>query len=136
MKTIRRCSAFIFLMAAPFFFCSCLIPIYSQKDLGARIDPSSVRPALSTKVDVFLRFGSTFQEVSDSEKLVIATFAESDVFQVVLLVGIGYTGMAAFPVYRKNFDGAYEIEIEFDDNDVVKRCETFNLPRKQSSYQK
>jgi hypothetical protein len=136
MKTFRRYSALFLLMVAQFIFCSCPIPIYYQtKNLGPRIDPSSIKPGISTKKDVFLRFGSTFQEVGDSEKFVMATFAESDVFGLFLFVGAGYSG-AVFPVYDKKIDAAYEIEIEFDGNEVVKRCEAFKLPRKQSDDQK
>lgn len=134
MKPITRCSALILLIIAAFFCCSCPIPIYYQKDVGARIDPSSLKPGISTKEDVFLRFGSTFQEVGDSEKLFMATFSESDYFALFLAVGASYAG-TVFPVYGKYFNAAYEVEIEFDDNDVLKRCETFKLPRKQASDQ-
>jgi hypothetical protein len=136
MKTIRRCSALIILIVAPFFCCSCPIPVYYSKDSGsARIDSSGVRPGVTTKEDVFIRFGNTFKSVGDSEKLFMATLAESDVFYLLLFVGAGYTG-TAFPVYGKNFDAVYEVEIEFDDNDVIKRCETFKLPRDKSQEKK
>jgi hypothetical protein len=131
MNKFKRYFTLIVLIAAPFFYCSCLVPLYWPKTIGLQIDSSGVKPGVTTKEDMFLRFGNIFFPVDDNEKLFRTGFFDSD---GVFLLFLAYPG--AVPVYGKDFTVFYEVEIEFDDNDVVKRCETFKLPRPQTSDQK
>jgi hypothetical protein len=127
----------ILMVVVPIFCCSCPVPLYfPSRDLGsARIDTSDIRPGVTTKEDVLLRYGNSFYTIDDNEQLFRTAFTDSDKFVLFLVFGAGYTGFG-IPAYGKEFNAFYEIEIEFDDNDVVKRCETFKLPREQNADQK
>jgi hypothetical protein len=122
MKKARRYFTLIILMAVPFLCCSCL-PLYLPTNLGLQVDSSVVKPGTTTKEEVLLRFGGKFSTVGDNERLFITVFPDSHTF----LIMSGF--YVIFPVYAKEFKSFYEVQIEFDDNDVVKRCETFKLPR-------
>jgi hypothetical protein len=136
MIAFRKFCAVILIIVAPFFCCSCPIPLYYSTDSGqARINSSGIRAGVTTKEDVFLRFGNSFKTTDDNEKLYTARYTESDKFLLLLVVAGGLSA-GGVPVYDKDYYDIYEVKIEFDDNDVVKRCETFKLQWNQASDHK
>jgi|WetSurSiteA1Bulk_404760.scaffolds.fasta_scaffold168516_1 hypothetical protein len=131
MKKYRRYFSLVVLIAVPLFCCSCPIPLYWPKNVGLQVDSSGVKPGVTTKEDFFLRFGDRFYPIDDNERLFRTGFSDADAFLLVLALPYGVV-----PVYGKEFWVFYEVEIEFDDNDIVKRCEIFKLPREKASDQK
>jgi len=130
---MKKKAGLSFFLIASLFCSSCIIlPIYVPQESGSGVvDTSNVKPGVTTKVDVFLEFGNAFQKISDDGKLFTATYAKQGHF--FWLYGIG-GGLDASK--GKIIIDVYEVEIEFDDNDVVKRCETFKLPRNKSQETK
>jgi hypothetical protein len=116
---------FIFLVMVSLFFSSCILPVYFPRDSKGLINTSDIKPGVTTKEDLFLEFGNAFLKNSDDEKLFTATVFDQKQFGL-----IGFLPYCCiFPIYERKMGGLYEIDVEFDDNDVVKRCEEFKLPR-------
>jgi hypothetical protein len=126
MKVIRIFTTSITLISALVLCVSCPFPLYWKKNTGLQVDSSRVTPGVTTKMDMFLRFGNRFHPVDDNEKLFMASFRDADVSIIMLALPTGQF----FPVYGKESKALYIVEIEFDDNDVVKRCEASQLLRK------
>jgi hypothetical protein len=117
---------FILLFLANLSHISCILPIYDPPSGRGSIDTSKIKPGATTKEDLFLQFGDAFTKVGEDEKLFMANFAEQGNFGV-----IGFLGGSGpeFGLYSKKIYERYQVEVEFDNNDVVKRCEKFKLPR-------
>ena len=103
----------------PYYF-----PIYSRKRV---IDLSDVKPGITTKEEVLLKFGSAFTS-DQKEKLFTAVYDLTKGHYGWALI---LPNMIIDPKLGKDksINTWYEVEIEFDDNDVVKRCEVYKLPR-------
>jgi hypothetical protein len=121
----QRSNILLYLFLTMMICNSCILPIYtsdSAKNKGW-IDVSKIKPGTTTKEDFFLEFGNTFKTVSDDEKLFTATFAKSgDFFLLIAIPPMWYGGGFLYHTERKDID-LYQVQIEFDDNDVVKRCD-------------
>jgi hypothetical protein len=125
MKLISSIRLFFFLILGYFFINSCIFPYYVPIVSGKRqIDLSDVKPGVTTKEEVLLRFGVAF-----------TTNQNETLFTGVYYLTKGHYGwMFGVPygaglLSTNSITSFYEVEIEFDDNDVVKRCEEFKLPR-------
>jgi hypothetical protein len=128
--------ALFFIFAICIFFISCVLPVYVPPNSGGGlIDRSVVKPGITTKEDVFLQLGCRFW-MSQDEKFFTARYTLDKGFSGILwFIGAGYSGTGG--VYNpKNLTAVYETEIEFDENDVVKKCEEFKLPRDKSQEKK
>jgi hypothetical protein len=123
----QRSNILLYLFLTMMICNSCILPIYtsdSAKNKGW-IDVSKIKPGTTTKQDFFLEFGNTFKIVSDDEKIFTSTFAKrGDFYLVIAIPPMGYGGGFFYSSQRKDID-VYQIQIEFDDNDVVKRCDIF-----------
>jgi hypothetical protein len=125
----------LFVLAAYMSVISCILPVYVPPYHGTGLDISNIKAGITTKEDVFLKFGYVFN-ISEDEKLFTADYNLDNGFFVWLwFVGAGYSGSGGMYGYR-DIRNNYEVEIEFDNNDIVKRCETFKLPRDQSQEKK
>ena len=128
MKALPTPNFFISL-AICIFNISCIFPVYIPPSHGMKlIDTSNVKPGVTTKEDVFLRFGDAFS-IREDEKLFTARYILKGGY-AAWVWAVPYGPMGTFG--EKTSENVYELEIEFDDKDVVKRCETFKLPRKIS----
>ncbi len=111
---------------------SCIIlPVYIpryDKSKSLLIDVSNVKPGITTKEDILLQFGTTFKDVSDNEKIFRATCSKKGELFLIYFVSGGYQAAVGAKEYR--LMDIYQIEIEFDDNDIVKRCEVLKFSPK------
>jgi hypothetical protein len=126
---------FLYLLAAILCCSSCIIPSHDIRYYGKVVNITSIKPGVTTKEEVFLQYGNF--KISDDEKLFTARYHRIE--GVDFLITKMNPG-DLFPLLSAHAEHSlwciateeYEIEIEFDDNDVVKRCEKFKLPRNQS----
>ena len=106
------------------------MPYYVPSYSGERqVDLSGVKPGVTTKEEVLLQFGSAFK--SDQYEKLFTSKCNLTKGHYGWMVGVPFTGAATL-LSTKSITSFYEVEIEFDDNDVVKRCEEFKLPRNLS----
>jgi hypothetical protein len=116
------------ILAAYMSVISCILPVYVPPYHGTGLDISNIKAGITTKEEVFLNFGYVFT-ISEDERIFTAEYnLDKGSFAWVGLVGAGYSAVGGIFGYR-DIRNNYEVEIEFDDNDVVKRCEEFRLPR-------
>lgn len=105
--------------------------VYSSKIANISLD---IKPGVATKEEIFLKYGNAFT-ISDDEKVFTRKYVrteESGLFVSSLCIG----GCFAHDFTWGRITKEYEVEIEFDDNDVVKRCEELKLPRDKSQVNK
>jgi len=130
--TSRYSLLFIFLLIGSLFYNSCIIfPVYIPPSGRGLIDTSNIKPGVTTKEEVFLELGCRFQKISDDERLFTLGYVKQGDFSWVWIAG-GYYFAFGGSFGDRKINDMYELEIEFDENDVVKRCETFEYPHKDT----
>jgi hypothetical protein len=108
------------------FSISCIMPYYAPIFSGKRqIDLSGVKPGVTTKEEVVLQFGNAFTISRNETLFTTGCCLVKGYYGWMYVVPYGQAGLLS----EKGITSCYEIEIEFDDNDVVKRWEEFKLPR-------
>jgi hypothetical protein len=128
MKQISYPKIFCFLIFCCLFSNSCIIPYYVPDYSGKRIiDLSGIKLGVTTKEEMLLKFGSAFGS-DQNEKLFTATY-NLTTGHYGLVMGSPGGAYTVNDLVKKSITTAYIVEIEFDNNDVVKRCEVFKLPR-------
>jgi len=108
--------------------CGSCIPLYVPKPTRGLVDTSNVKPGVTSKEQILLEFGGVFN-VSNDGKLFTLTYNKEGDFS---WIGPNLLGGPPMEIGKKHILNSYTLEIEFDENDIVNRCETFELPRTQS----
>jgi len=118
-----RETIYLSLLVFLFFLSSncCIMPIPIRHTVGehAEIDTSFIIRGITTKEDIFLRLGDVMY-VSQEEKLMTYQWT----------ICTGYLFLFLFHGGRiDSYETYYLVEIEFDDNDVVKEFRTWKGER-------
>lgn len=103
--------------------------MYLPKERKGLIDTSNIKPEVTTKEELFLEFGNAFQQKIGEERLFTAGYVKKADFFWVFAATTPYGGGGIGTFGDKSIVENYVVEVEFDDNDIVKRCETFKLPK-------
>jgi len=112
------------LVIVPMFCTGCLLPYYYPASPSTRImEASDFVPGITTKAEVFLRFGNSFSISPDEKKF--QYFYTTNKGHYGVMAGIpGDTGAIHGPLDLVSY---HVITITFDDNGVVTSCaDTFS----------
>lgn len=127
MKIILKYALLLISLLVVNLICGSCIPLYVPKPTRGIVDTSNVKPGATSKEQILLEFGGVFN-VSNDGKLFTLTYNKEGDFS---WIGPSPTG-PPIEIGKKHILNSYTLEIEFDENDIVKRCETFESPGTQS----